>query len=72
MTDRMTRQKQDSDKAFERASRNMNAPDLAKGLSNRKNYLDELQKELEQAGQTPTERTVFNTTKETPTKQWWE
>lgn len=36
-------------------------------------YLDQLQKDFEKAGQTQTERTVFNQNRqEAPKKQWWE
>jgi hypothetical protein len=72
---RLERQKAEYDAAIGKAKKN--APMAAKSLKTNKNYLDELADIMENAGQTGTEKAIFQ--KESPAAQlskpgnsWWD
>jgi hypothetical protein len=72
---RLERQKAEYDIAIGQAKKN--APTAAKSLKTNKNYLDELSDIMENAGQTSTEKAIFQ--KESPAAQlgkpgnsWWD
>jgi hypothetical protein len=72
---RLERQKAEYDSAINKAKKN--APIAAKSLKTNKNYLDELADIMENAGQTATEKAIFQ--KESPSAQlgkpgnnWWD
>jgi hypothetical protein len=72
---RFVRQKAEYDAAIKQAKKNI--PTAAKSLKNNKNYLDELADIMENAGQTGTEKAVFQ--KESPAvslgkpgNTWWD
>jgi prefoldin subunit 5 len=72
---KLERQKIEYDSAISRARKN--APNAEKSLKTNKNYLDELSDIMENAGQTATEKAIFQ--KETvssqlgkPGNSWWD
>jgi hypothetical protein len=75
---RLERQKADYDAAVKEAQANVpSAKSGAKVLNSRKNYLDELSNSLDEAGQTASEKTIFQ--KESMSDQlfkkmrnWWD
>jgi hypothetical protein len=73
---RLDRQKEDYDAALKETQRNNHsAVSAGKLLYNRKSYLDELSNTLDNAGQTETEKMIFNPTTNRPVdknKNWWE
>jgi hypothetical protein len=74
-TSRLERQKAEYDTAIKQVKKNI--PVAAKSLKTNKNYLDELGDIMENAGQTGTEKAIFQ--KETvssqlgkPGNSWWD
>lgn len=72
---RLERQKEEYDSAVRQAKKNI--PSAAKSLKTNKNYLDELADIMENAGQTGTEKAVFQ--KDSPAvslgkpgNTWWD